>query len=156
MSRVAIEHIPFGASSSAACAPILAACHAVRRIVFVGEQQVEAALEWDDLDELAEHFLARREDDGTPVGTARLRIAGGHAKAERVAVHATARKRGVGRLLMAALADRAREEGCDDVVLHAQLASLPFYEAVGYEAEGPVFEEAGIDHRKMRRRLRAD
>ena len=77
-------------------------------------------------------------------------------KAERVAVHATARNRGVGRLLMAALADRAREVGCDEVVLHAQLAALPFYEAVGYEAEGPVFEEAGIDHRKMRRRLRAD
>ena len=88
MSTVAIEHIPFGASSSAACAPILAACHAVRRIVFVDEQQVEAALEWDDLDELAEHFLARRDDDGTPLGTARLRIVGGHAKAERVAVHA--------------------------------------------------------------------
>ena len=84
------------------------------------------------------------------MGTARLRIVDGEAKAERVAVHAHTRKTGVGRALMEAVAARAREAGCDRIVLHAQLEAVPFYTALGYVAEGPVFEEAGIDHRTMR------
>lgn len=155
MSRVRIEHIPLGGAGTDDYRDALEACHALRRRVFVEEQRVDATLEWDDLDALAEHFLARRSDDDLPLGTARLRVLAGRAKAERVAVHAESRKRGVGRLLMEALEERARANGCREVVLNAQLTALPFYASLGYVALGPVFEEAGIEHRAMRRSLLA-
>ena len=39
------------------------------------------------------------------------------------------------------------------VLLAAQVHALPFYRAHGFEAEGAEYEEAGIPHRNMRRRL---
>lgn len=156
MSGFTLEHIPVGGADEAEHRARLEACHSLRRVVFVDEQRVDARLEWDDLDALAEHFLARRSRDALPLGTARLRIVAGRAKAERVAVRADARKTGVGRALMEALEIRARALGCSEIVLDAQLTALPFYEALGYVAEGPIFEEAGIDHRAMRRVLAED
>lgn len=155
MKRFRVEHIPAGGADVAEHRPVLEACHVLRRRVFVEEQRVEAALEWDDLDALSEHFLARRVEDGAAVGTARLRVVAGQAKAERVAVRAEVRQTGVGRILMGALEERARAQGCGEIVLNAQLTALPFYEALGYVADGPVFEEAGIDHRSMHRSLSA-
>jgi ElaA protein len=153
MSRFRLDHLATGGAETEEARAVLEDCHALRRLVFVEEQRVEAALEWDELDALAEHFLARRTEDGVAVGTARLRVVAGRAKAERVAVRADARQSGVGRFLMRALEERARAMGCDEVLLNAQLTALPFYEALGYVADGPIFEEAGIDHRAMRRGL---
>lgn len=148
----------------------LAASFALRRAVFVDEQGVPEALEWDGLDRTSRHFvvLARASDstvasasgaagvdrfDLPALGTARMRRIGREARAERVAVRADARGLGIGRRLMRALEDRARLEGLAAVVLHAQLAAVPFYAALGYTAHGEVFVEAGIDHRAMSRRL---
>jgi predicted GNAT family N-acyltransferase len=39
------------------------------------------------------------------------------------------------------------------VELHAQLTARRFYESAGYTAVGDVYEEAGIAHVTMRRRL---
>lgn len=156
MTRFRIEHVPEGGAASAAFRVQIAACHALRNRVFVDEQRVAAAREWDGLDARAEHFLARRVDDGEALGTARLRVSEGRARAERVAVHAAARRSGVGRVLMEAVTARARVRGCAEIELHAQLTALPFYEALGYVAEGPVFDEAGIDHRSMRLALPRD
>ncbi|MYR55331.1 GNAT family N-acetyltransferase, partial [Streptomyces sp. SID625] len=47
------------------------ACFAVRKEVFVTEQGVPEDLEYDELDAVAVHVLAVR-DDGTPLGTGRL------------------------------------------------------------------------------------
>ncbi len=43
----------------------------IRQRVFVEEQQVPPELEWDDTDEIADHYLAV-DDSNTPVATARL------------------------------------------------------------------------------------
>jgi predicted GNAT family N-acyltransferase len=127
----------------------LAECRDIRREVFVDEQGVPLDEEMDTYDATATHFLAIL--DGDPVGTARLRsLADGTPKAERVAVRAAWRRHGVGRALMRALEDAA---GAPEIVLHAQLPVLAFYEALGYRAEGPVFDEAGIPHRAMRKTL---
>lgn len=53
---------------------------------------------------------------------------------------------------MAAVEDAARA-GAREVVLAAQVAAIPFYERLGYVAECPVFDDAGIPHRTMRRAL---
>jgi len=79
----------------------------------------------------------------------------GDVKAERVAVAASVRGTGVGRALMEAVEGEARARGARGVSLGAQTQAIPFYEAVGYSiVEGrPVYLDAGIDHRDMRRDL---
>lgn len=133
-------------------AALLAIAHEIRRVVFVEEQRVAPDLEWDGLDDEAEHFVVFAPD-GAPLGTARLRVVDGVGKAERVAVHAHARGRGAGRRLMAAIEARAVELGLDRLRLNAQVAVLPFYEKLGYAAHGEVFVEAEIDHRAMTRAI---
>lgn len=128
----------------------LPACLDVRHEVFVVGQRVPEALEVDGLDEACTHFLALA-DDGRAIGAARLRITeDGRAKAERVAVRATHRGQGLGAKLMDALEAEARARGFAEVVLSAQAPVIPFYEGRGYVPEGPIYDEAGIPHRKMR------
>ena len=74
------------------------ACAAIRRKVFVEEQNVPEELELDELDATAVHLLATR--DGRPVGTARLLIDGNTAKIGRVALLAEERGTGAGAALM--------------------------------------------------------
>ena len=125
----------------------------IRHRVFVLEQGVPAEEERDALDEVALHLVARV--DGTPAGTARMVLDASHrtGKIGRVAVLPAFRSRGVGRELMAALALRARQRGLVELYLDAQVPVIPFYEGLGYRAEGPEFLDAGILHRRMRRRL---
>lgn len=129
--------------------PWLAHCLAIRRTVFIEEQGVAEEEEVDGLDPDCLHLLATR--DGEPVGAARLRPYGpGVVKAERVAVLREARGEGIGAALMQGLHLLARRQGAEEVVLAAQLTALPFYERLAYVAEGPVFLDAGIEHRRMR------
>ncbi|MDP2340605.1 MAG: GNAT family N-acetyltransferase [Deltaproteobacteria bacterium] len=130
----------------------LARCLAIRQRVFVLEQGVPQDLELDDKDPECTHFLASEGDVDT--GTARLlRLEGGKAKVQRVAVSANQRKSGVGRALMRALEAEAKAQGCVVVVLSSQVSAIPFYERLGYEAQGPVYDDAGIPHRDMSKQL---
>jgi predicted GNAT family N-acyltransferase len=118
----------------------------VRFDVFVREQGVPLALEWDEFDALSLHVLAAARD-GQPVGTGRL-LPDGHIG--RMAVLAAWRRHGVGSALLTELLVMAREAGHDRVVLHAQTHALGFYARHGFEPEGEEFLEAGIAHRTMR------
>lgn len=122
------------------------ALSAIRREVFVREQAVPESLEWDDLDALSFHLLARHEN-GEPIGCARLTP---HGKIGRVAVRRPWRGQGVGLGLLRALVARARSQGQVDVALDAQLSAVAFYEREGFVAYGDTFEDAGIVHRSMR------
>ncbi|GAA0671167.1 GNAT family N-acetyltransferase [Natronoarchaeum mannanilyticum] len=126
---------------------------AVRRTVFVDEQGVDEALEYDEHDEPdadAVHFVAY--DDGEPIGAARLRFPNaGVGKVERVAVLASRRGEDVGRDLMDAVHAEARDRDLDILKLHSQTRAAGFYERLGYERRGEEFEEAGIPHVEMRR-----
>lgn len=122
---------------------------AVRVPVFIIEQQVPEELEWDEADPLSVHVLAR-EADGTPIGTARLTP---DHRIGRMAVLQPWRGRGVGAAMLETLIQRARELGYPELELHAQTHALGFYERYGFSAFGEEFDEAGIAHRRMRRRL---
>jgi len=125
-------------------------CFEIRRVVFIDEQDVPEAEEIDGRDPACVHFLAT--EGAHDLGTARMRMVdGGVAKAERVAVHARARGKGVGRALMDALERAAWEAGATAVKLGAQLTALPFYEKLDYTAYGPEFDDAGIPHRMMKK-----
>jgi predicted GNAT family N-acyltransferase len=123
--------------------------HAVRDAVFVAEQHVPLALERDALDPVSLHVLAR-DARGYPVGTARLTPDG---RIGRMAVLAGHRDQGVGEAMLLELIEAARERGLAELQLHAQCAAEGFYHRFGFLPEGEVFEEAGIAHRHMRRRL---
>lgn len=130
----------------------LAACHAIRRTVFIEEQNVPEALEMDDLDAAAIHLLA--VEGGRPVGTARLLIDGETGKIGRVAVLAERRGTGLGAaLILAALDELGAIPGLTTVKLGAQLHALGFYEKLGFTTCGPVYDDAGIPHRDMTRPL---
>jgi predicted GNAT family N-acyltransferase len=129
-----------------------AAAMAIRRAVFVAEQNIDETIEIDAFDENCRHYVARR--NGVAVGAARMRDHGGGAvKIERMAVLAEHRRGGVGRALLARMEADAAAQGAGEAVLHAQDHALGFYERCGYRTEGPGFEEAGIPHHKMRKVL---
>ncbi|HEU0073467.1 MAG TPA: GNAT family N-acetyltransferase [Dehalococcoidia bacterium] len=128
---------------------------AVRRRVFIEEQRVPEDLEIDEHDAdpaavtTALHVLVRLE--GEPIATGRLLLApdGGHLHIGRVAVLAGQRRLGVGRTVMLALHDLARETKTASITLAAQLHAIGFYERLGYTARDDVFLDAGIEHRWM-------
>lgn len=126
----------------------LASCHLLRRIVFIEEQGVSEADELDDLDPGSLHFLATIED--LPIGTARMQIKGDMAKIGRVCVLKAHRGTGLGAALIRAAIDEARQHPeVKFVKLGAQVHALGFYEKLGFAAQGPVYDDAGIDHRDM-------
>ena len=125
----------------------LAACHALRRTVFVEEQSVPEAEEMDDLDGQAIHLLAC--DGDRPVGTARVLIRGDIGKIGRVCVLPDQRGTGLGAALIRAALDLLRRQGVAQARLGSQTHALGFYEKLGFVAEGPIYDDAGIPHRDM-------
>ena len=137
------------------------AAFAVREAVFVDEQGIDRALDFDGHDEAATHLIAVADgppaDDrlatvegGVVVGTTRLREPEpGRARGERLAVAAPYRGDGYGSALTERLVSLATERGCERLVVHAQADNVGFCRAHGFEAVGEPFEEAGIRHREM-------
>ena len=129
-----------------------AACFAVRRAVFIEEQGIPEAEEWDAEDATCRHYLA--EDEAGPLATARLIARGDTAKIGRVAVMPRARGTGLGRKVMEHLLDEARAAGFAQAMLESQVGVIGFYETLGFTAEGPEYDDgSGILHRVMRTTL---
>ncbi len=122
----------------------------VRIEVFVIEQNVPIELEWDEGDEVSTHAVAY-DQQGRPVATGRL-LPDGHIG--RMAVSQSLRGQGIGKQVLIALLDHARQDGHQELVLHAQTYAVPFYERQGFVVEGEEFIEADMPHRLMRKRLR--
>jgi predicted GNAT family N-acyltransferase len=126
----------------------IATCRGLRRTVFIEEQGVSEADEVDDRDDAAIHLLALL--DGRPMGTARLLVEGSTGKIGRVCVLPEARGTGLGAaLIRAAVAELRATPGVTRAKLGAQVHALGFYERLGFVAVGPVYPDAGIDHRDM-------
>ena len=67
----------------------------------------------------------------------------------QVAVDTVYRGEGVGRELVKYAEKRAKEAGYSQIVMHAMLSVVGFYEKLGYHAEGYIFDEQGITFLKM-------
>lgn len=123
----------------------------IRYRVFVEEQAVDEAEEYDEFEGSSVHYLLRA--GGQPAGVCRWRQTELGFKLERFAVLPSFRGKGLGIMLVQAclrdVAGRAGESGLP-VYLHAQVQAIPFYERCGFQAGGSEFSEAGIRHRKMK------
>jgi len=125
---------------------------AIRRRVFIEEQNVPEEIELDADDGHAFHALAIL--DGVAIGCGRMLDHGdSEVKIGRMAVLREFRGTGVGAHILRFLIDRARARGLRRAILHAQLTAEGFYLKEGFNPVGGVFDEAGIAHRKMERDL---
>jgi predicted GNAT family N-acyltransferase len=132
--------------------PLMSAAYALRREVFVVEQGVPEELEVDENDKVAVHLAAL--SDGHVIGTLRIVRHEQTAKIGRMAVSANSRKKGIGRELMEFAAAAACRDGAQEIILAAQFTAREFYRQLGYMEEGAVFDDAGISHVMMRKKLR--
>jgi len=133
---------------------------AIREVVFIEEQHVPEGIERDAEDARAYHVLAFQA--GHAIGTGRLVMmpepppdegGGSWAQIGRMAVLQAHRKAHVGSMILTKLEDEARRRKVSGILLHAQLYALEFYKRHRYEPVGAVFDEAGIQHLEMRKKL---
>lgn len=141
-----VEIVEFGLTSGT-WDELGALARPVREAVFVAEQGVPLALEWDEFDAVSRHVIAR-DSNGEVIGTGRL-LPDGHIG--RMAVLAAWRGKHVGRALMERLIAEAAQQKLQPLLLHAQVQAVGFYEKLGFVAENAAFMEAGIPHQLMRR-----
>jgi predicted GNAT family N-acyltransferase len=123
----------------------------VRLAVFVIEQQIPREEEIDQYEDAAIHCVLY--DDGKPVGAGRLVPMEGYGKVGRMSVLAEYRGRGHGARVLAALERAALARGLREARLSAQLTARGFYERAGYEAYGDVYDDVGIPHIDLKKRL---
>jgi YbgC/YbaW family acyl-CoA thioester hydrolase len=125
----------------------------LRQAVFVQEQGIDPALEWDPADAQCVHAVLCNHL-GVAVATGRLLPSeNGVAKIGRMAVLRRLRETGLGRQVLLALVAQAKGRGDREVLLNAQRSAEGFYQGLGFVAQGEPFEEAGIAHVAMALKL---
>ena len=122
--------------------------HQVRNKVFVSEQNVPEGIEIDGLDSGAKHALVF--DGDKAIGTGRM-LPDGHIG--RIAVIKQYRGRGIGKSIMEMLIDTAKNLPLSEVWLSSQYHARGFYLKLGFIETGDIYQEAGIDHIKMKKKL---
>lgn len=124
----------------------------VRVAVFVDEQGIPREEEIDEFDDVAVHCVGYG-DDGAPVAAGRLVLVDGYGKIGRMAVLKQHRGRGLGARVLDALEREGAARGVRLFKLSAQLSARVFYDRAGYEAIGSVYDEVGIPHIAMEKRI---
>lgn len=122
---------------------------AVRKTVFVEEQQVPMEEEIDQYENDATHFVLY--DDTIAVGAGRFRVIDGYGKVERICILPSHRKSGTGTALMNKIEEFAKEKGIKTLKLNAQIQAISFYTKLGYEIVSEEFLDAGIPHKSMKK-----
>ncbi|WP_338552365.1 GNAT family N-acetyltransferase [Paenibacillus sp. KS-LC4] len=123
----------------------------VRRSVFVDEQGVPAANEYDEFEDTAQHLLAL--SDTVPVGAGRIRVVDGIAKLERICILADYRKLGIGKIIVDAMEQAAASQGLTAAKLNAQTHAEGFYSKLGYHTVSDIFYEEDMPHVTMTKQL---
>ena len=121
---------------------------ALRREVFMLEQGVSHADEYDDRDKDCTHIVTLRE--GEVVATLRVLWLPEYAKIGRFAVRKSLREQGIGSRLFVATVQLIQESGMPQIGLEAQIDRIAFYERFGFHAYGEDYLDAGIVHRRMK------
>lgn len=124
----------------------------VRSRVFQQEQGIKASIDLDGRDAKATHIVAYINE--MPVGTTRvIKLYDGSAKIERMAVLREFRQRGIGDQILKYAIDFLRDKHIKIARLSSQEQVKGFYQRLGFEELGDVFDEAGIRHIMMEKNL---
>lgn len=126
---------------------------AIRFAVFVDEQHVPKEIEKDTLETACHHAVGYIND--IPLATARLYITKDTttAKVQRVAVSKHARGKQFGRFLMDEVERYACTLQITTLRLGAQNHAIGFYQQLGYTVDGLEYEDAGILHHDMEKKI---
>lgn len=124
----------------------------IRRSVFIEEQKIDESEEWDSHDEKSSNADFVVVFYGSiPVGTGRIIKCNGFVKLGRIAVLKQYRRLHAGAAVVAALKEKAMQNGEADIRVDAQVQAAPFYEKQGFKIiSGEIFKDAGIDHVAMK------
>lgn len=122
----------------------------IREDVFCREQGVPKDLEFDGLDSTAIHTIAL--DGDIEIGTGRM-LSDGHIG--RIAVKKQYREKGIGKMIMQCLINDAIRMQFQEIWLSSQYQAKGFYEKLGFAEVGNIYQEADIDHIKMKKKLRS-
>lgn len=116
----------------------------IRTQVFICEQGITEADEWDDQDVISQHFVIYDQDQ--PIATARLLQ---NHSVGRVAVVKAYRGQGLGQMIMLEIISYAQKQGLSVLTLSSQVHAISFYEKLGFTVQGNPYDECGISHIEM-------
>jgi predicted GNAT family N-acyltransferase len=128
--------------------PLWPECCRIRQRVFIEEQHVPVALEWDATDEAARHLLASL--DGQAVACARV-VPEGYIG--RMAVLPEWRGQGIGEALLLQAINICRQFEVTHARLSAQVHAIGFYQQAGFEVCSEPYVDADILHVDMQLEL---
>ncbi len=116
----------------------------IRTQVFICEQGITEADEWDDQDVISQHFVIYDQDQ--PIATARLLQ---NHSVGRVAVVKAYRGQGLGQMIMLEIISYAQKQRRSVLTLSSQVHAISFYEKLGFTVQGNSYDECGISHIEM-------
>lgn len=121
----------------------------IRKAVFVNEQGIDEALEFDGTDAQATHYVAY--ENHRPVATARVTLTEAGVHIQRVATLKNFRNRGYAKHLLETILAAPQYAAFSRFYLGAQESAKGFYETLGFKQFGQPFQEVGIQHINMAR-----
>ncbi|USA45989.1 GNAT family N-acetyltransferase [Acinetobacter sp. C26M] len=116
----------------------------IRTLVFIQEQGIAEADEWDEQDAISQHFVIYDQDQ--PIATARLLQ---NNSVGRVAVLKAYRGQGLGQMIMLDIIAFAKQQGRAFLHLSSQVHAMSFYQQLGFVVQGDEYDECGIPHIEM-------
>lgn len=98
------------------------------------------------------HFAAFDNQDQV-YATVMLDFQPDYVRFRQVAVHPDRHGQGIGRNLMTLAEQIAKNRGAHQAILYARDIAVNFYTRLGYITEGDFFEEIGMPHIRMIKKL---
>lgn len=95
----------------------------------------------------AHHYVAL--DKNRVIGCVLFHQRGDEGKLFQTAVYPEYQSKGIGKRLVKFLEDEVRKMGVKKIFLHSRYVVKDFYKKLGYEEEGGMFIEVGVEHIRM-------
>lgn len=99
------------------------------------------------------HFIAKEGDEVVGIVVLVPDYEPGVGKLRQMATSERVRGKGYGKELVRALEEYALKLGLERIVLHSRHYAVGFYERIGYLITSDVFQEVGMDHYKMEKKI---
>lgn len=132
---------------------IRGACFYLRYEVFVLEQKIDPALEFDDLDDAGARYFVLMEKNQPIAAMRYLHKDADSIQPDRFCVAKNSRGKGAGRRLLAAAEQQGIKENRSCSFVVAELSAQLFYEKNGYHVISEPYLEDGIWCISMEKRL---